>query len=77
MVVLFFFEGVEDKEDGVVFEISQEGQNVKEGKKKRKVFKKKEGIKDEGDKVYLYVFVVFVVFVYGIFVKCKSIYKVF
>lgn len=50
MAVLSPPEGAEDKEDGVAPEISQEGQNAKEGKKKRKAPKKKEGIKDEGDK---------------------------
>ena len=76
MAVLSPPEGAEDKEDGVAPEISQEGQNAKEGKKKRKAPKKKEGIKDEGDKVYLYAFVVFVVPAHGIFAKCKSAYKV-
>lgn len=44
-------EGAEDKEDGATLETSQEGQNAKEGKKKRKVPKKKDDSKDEGDKV--------------------------
>ena len=73
MAVLSPPEGAEDKEDGVAPEISQEGQNAKEGKKKRKAPKKKEGIKDEGDKVYLYAIVVPA---HGIFAKCKSTYKV-
>jgi len=44
-------DGAENKEDGVALEMSQEGQQATEGKKKRKVSKKKEDTKDEGEKV--------------------------
>ena len=51
MEVLSPPDGVENKEDGVALEMTQEGQQATEGKKKRKVSKKKEDTKDEGEKV--------------------------
>ena len=51
MEVLSPPDGQENKEDGVALEMSQEGQQATEVKKKRKVSKKKEDNKDEGEKV--------------------------
>ena len=51
MEVLSPPDGSENKEDGVALEMSQEGQQAAEVKKKRKVSKKKEDTKDEGEKV--------------------------
>jgi len=51
MEVLSPPDGAENKEDGVALEMSQEGQQATEVKKKRKVAKKKEDNKDEGEKV--------------------------
>ena len=51
MEVLSPPDGAENKEDGVTLEMSQEGQQAAEVKKKRKVSKKKEDTKDEGEKV--------------------------
>lgn len=48
-------DGAENKEDGVTVEASQEGQVALEGKKKRKVAKKKENDKEGGEKVSFYV----------------------
>ena len=53
MEVLSPPDGAESKEDGVALEMSQEGQQAAEVKKKRKVSKKKEAdTKDEGEKVW-------------------------
>jgi len=47
----------ETKEDGVTVDVNQEGQVAPEGKKKRKMTKKKENGKVEGEKVsFLYFF---------------------
>ena len=47
----------ETKDDGVAADVNQEGQVPPEGKKKRKVTKKKENGKVEGEKVsFLYLF---------------------
>ena len=51
MEVLSPPDGAENKEDGVALEMSQEGQQATEVKKKKKVSKKKEDNKDEGEKV--------------------------
>ena len=51
MEVLSPPDGAETKEDTVALEASQEGQHAAEGKKKRKVSKKKDDNKDEGEKV--------------------------
>ena len=54
MEVLSPPDGAENKEDGVTVDTSQEGQVVPEVKKKRKVSKKKENGKEEGEKVSLF-----------------------
>ena len=53
MEVLSPPDGAENKEDGATLETSQEGQQATEVKKKRKVSKKKDDGKDEGEKVGL------------------------
>ncbi|KAJ7384591.1 transcriptional regulator [Desmophyllum pertusum] len=56
MEVLSPPDGAENKEDGATLETSQEGQQATEVKKKRKVSKKKDDSKDEGEKlVYSFV----------------------
>ena len=53
MEVLSPPDGAENKEEGVALEMSQEGQQAAEVKKKRKVSKKKEAdTKEEGEKVW-------------------------
>ena len=47
-------DGAENKDDGVTVDTSQEGQIATDGKKKRKIPKKKENGKEEGDKVSVF-----------------------